>query len=130
MVDVAKRPPFKLRLTGRARRDLVEIGDWSLNKFGEAAALRYEALVGQALGDLQADPIRPGSKERPELMIRGARTYHVALSRDHVAGGRVKEPRHIVIYRYRDGVVEIGRILHDSRDLKRHVPEAYRLAGE
>jgi toxin ParE1/3/4 len=130
MVDVGKQPPFKLRLSGRAGRDLVAIGEWSSKKFGEAAALRYQALVGQALRDLQADPIRPGSKEWPELMVRGARTYHLALSRDHVADGRVKEPRHLVIYRYRNGVVEIGRILHDSRDLKRHLPSQYRLAGE
>jgi toxin ParE1/3/4 len=87
--------------------------------------LRYAALMAQALRDIGGDPERPGSKERPEIMIEGARTYHLAFSRNRVSGPGVKEPRHFLIYRRRGDVIEVARILHDSRDLARHVPEGY-----
>jgi toxin ParE1/3/4 len=126
MAFVAKQALAELRVTGPARRDLAAISRWSLEHFGEAAALRYGTLIAQALRDLQADPARPGSKERPDIMIPSARTYHLALSRSRVTGGKVKEPRHFVVYRYREGVLEVIRILHDSRDLERHLPDNYK----
>ena len=88
------------------------------------ASLRYGALMRQALLDVEADHERPGSKERPEIMIEGARTDHLALSRTRVTGPRVKDPRHSILYlRRQNGVVEVARILHDSRELMRHLPE-------
>jgi toxin ParE1/3/4 len=129
--------PRKSRLqfyvTGPARRDIAAILKWSLREFGMDASLRYRALIRQALLDIEADHERPGSKERPEIMILGARTYHISLSRARATGARVKEPRHFILYRRReDGVVEVARILHDGRDLARHLPEGYRRmdAGE
>ena len=99
----------------------------SFQEFGEAASLRYRALIRQALFDIRADPERPGSKERSEIMIQGARTYHLEFSRRRVSGSTVKEPRHFLLYRRReDGVIEVVRILHDGRDLQRHLPEEYR----
>ena len=81
----------------------------SLQEFGEAASLRYSALIRQALFDIGADPERPGSKERPEIMIQGARTYHLEFSRSRVSGSTVKEPRHFLLYRRReDGVIEVA----------------------
>jgi toxin ParE1/3/4 len=59
-------------------------------------------------------------------MIEGARTYHLEFSRNRVTGLGVKEPRHFLLYRCRGDVIEIARILHDSRDLARHCPEDYR----
>ena len=109
-----------------ADADLEAILAWSNDRFGANARLRYEALILQAIQDVAADPDRPGSRTRPELG-RGVRTYHLAHSRHRVArsAGRVKEPRHFLLYRVRaDGRVEIGRILHDSMDLDRHRPEA------
>jgi toxin ParE1/3/4 len=101
--------------------------EWTAQKFGERASLRYDALVKQAIKDIGADPERPGSKERPEIMIEGARTYYLELSRTRVSGAKVKEPRHFLLYRHReDGVVEVARILHDGRDLAHHLPENYR----
>jgi toxin ParE1/3/4 len=99
---------------------------WSFQEFGEAASLRYGALIGQALLDIEADPERPGSMERPAIPIQGARTYHISLSRTRVSGSRVKDPRHFVLYRRReDGVIEVARLLHDGRDVGRHLPEDY-----
>ena len=40
---------------------------------------------------------------------------------------RWKPPAQLLLYRRRDdGVIEVGRILHDGSDLQRHLPEDYR----
>jgi toxin ParE1/3/4 len=122
-----KKRRLQFHVTGPARRDIAVILKRSLQEFGMDASLRYRALIRQALLDIETDHERPGSKERPEIMIEGARTYHISLSRTRVSGARVKEPRHFLLYRRReDGVVEVARILHDGRDLARHLPESYR----
>jgi toxin ParE1/3/4 len=107
------KPPKKydVRLTGPAKRDLSGLMKWTFREFGGRAALRYDILIKQALKDIGADPERPGSKERPEIMVRGARTYHLEFSRNRVSGSKVKEPRHFLLYRHRDdGVIEVARI--------------------
>jgi plasmid stabilization system protein ParE len=78
---VAKRQSNRLYITGPARRDLVGIAKWSQQKFGEAAAQRYRTLILQALEDIKENPMRPGSQERRDLMIDGARTYHLSPAR-------------------------------------------------
>jgi len=112
----------QLLVTDPAKNDIREIVRWSLKEFGAAAALRYSDLIEQVFRDLRDDAKLPGSKERIEL-LPGVRTYHLRCSRDHVGGKRVMEPRHLVAYRIReDGVIEVARVLHDSRDLVLHLP--------
>ena len=124
---MAERHVARPSLAPAARQDLREVLRWTERNFGQTAAARYKALIKQAVRDIGADPERPGSKERPEIMVEGARTYHTSLSRTRVSGPRVKEPRHFLLYRRReDGVIEVARILHDDRDLQRHLPEGYR----
>ena len=121
------RAGLKVVLAPSARRDIREALQWSEDRFGTRAAARYRALLKQALRDIASDPERPGSTERPELSS-GARTYHLRFSRERArAGGVVKNPRHFLLYRRRDeGTIEVARILHDARDLERHLPEEYR----
>jgi toxin ParE1/3/4 len=122
---VAKKRASRPSLAPAARQDIREALRWSEQRFGAAA--RYRALIKQAVRDIGADPERPGSKDRPEIRIKGARTYHLEFSRGGVSGSKVKEPRHFLLYRRReDGVIEVARILHDARDLGRHLPEEYR----
>lgn len=83
-----------LRPSGPARRDIAAILKRSFQEFGLYASLRYRALIRQALLDIEADSQRPGSRERPDIMAGGVRTYHISLSRARVSGERVKEPRH------------------------------------
>lgn len=129
-----KRGHLKAVLSPDARRDLREALRWSETRFGHDARLRYEALIVQALRDIETDPTRPGSNERPEIMIEGARTYHISLSRDRatMVVGVVHKPRHFILYRRRKdnkNVIDVGRILRDDRDLVRHLPESYRREG-
>jgi len=114
-----------LVLTPAARRDFRKALIWSRENFGERAAVRYRDPIKQALRDIASNPERPGSQLRPEL-ANVIRTYHLLFSRDRARTslGIVQEPRHFVVYRYRgERVIEILRLLHDARDLERHLPE-------
>ena len=66
-------------------------------------------------------------------MKKGARTYHIRFSRDRAktAIGVVHDPRHFILYRQREdgSVIDIARVLHDGRDLNRHIPEDFRRTG-
>jgi toxin ParE1/3/4 len=119
---------LRVVLSPSARSDIREALLWSQERFGERTAARYRDLLKQALRDIAADPERAGSRERAEL-ARGIRTYHLFFSRDRARSdlGIVKNPRHFLVYRRRgEDVIDIVRVLHDARDLERHLPEDYR----
>lgn len=117
---------LRIALSPAARRDIGEALTWSQERFGERAARRYADLFKQALHDIAADPERPGSTRRPDL-ARGVWTYHLFFSRDRARSdlGIVRKPRHLLIYRRRGETIEIVRVLHDARDVERHLPEEY-----
>lgn len=119
--------PLRIVLAPAARSDVREALMWSQERFGERTAARYRDLLKQALRDIAADPERPGFKERPDL-ARGVRTYRLYFSRDRARDdlGVVKKPRHFLVYRRRgEAVIDVVRVLHDARDLERHLPEEY-----
>ena len=121
----------RFRLSASAVQDIEAILAWTHGRFGERVRLRYEELLVQAILDVADDPRRPGSVERPELS-RGAYTYHLRHSRDRVSRsiGRIRKPRHFLLFRVSsDGCLEIGRVLHDSMDLARHLPPDYQSAA-
>jgi toxin ParE1/3/4 len=118
-----KRPAYELSFTAPADSDFIKIMDWSAHQFGAAAADRYEALIGQAVNDLREDPFRAGARHRPELP-EDVYIYHLASCRERMtAADRVKAPRHFLLYRVASVRIEVLRILHDSRDLARHLPQ-------
>lgn len=110
------------RLSAAAQDDLIEILAWTHERLGEAARERYAALVVAALRDISAQPDRAGSIERPELG-EGVRSWHLRLSRERarMATGIVRRPRHFLVYRTEDGVIVIGRVLHDATELAQHL---------
>jgi toxin ParE1/3/4 len=114
-----------LRLAGHAEEDIVSILAWSLEKFGSAACRRYEVLLVTAFEGLCANPERLGSITRPEFGA-AIRTYHLRFSRDEARTleGIVHQPRHLLVYRAVGGwAIEIVRVLHDSMELERHLPQ-------
>jgi toxin ParE1/3/4 len=118
-------------LSPAAERDIESILAWTHEQFGTSGRLCYEAMLVRAIIDVVDDPERAGSHSRPEI-ARAARTYHLCHSRNRVAAGegRVKQPRHFLLYRIcADGRIEIGRVLHDSMELSRHLPEEYRFSS-
>jgi toxin ParE1/3/4 len=111
------------RLSPEAEQDIEAILVWTHEKFGERVRRRYEELLVQAILDVADNPVRLGKLERPDL-AKGAKTYHLHHSRNHVSRtvGRIHKPRHFLLYRVAaDGCLEIARVLHDTMDLARHL---------
>ena len=109
-------------LTGPALRDFGSIIKISDRDFGHEAAARYRNLIETAIREIVAEPKRPGSRTHASHI----RTYHIGLCKDRVAGPKVRNPRHILVYQPLEDGVEILRILHDSRILSRALPAKYR----
>jgi toxin ParE1/3/4 len=92
------------------------------------AERRRGALIATAVGQVGANPELAGSGSRPEIADH-CRTYHLFFSRKLAgrAASRIRRPRHFLLYRVTEpGMVEISRVLHDSMELKAHLPEEYR----
>lgn len=108
---------LKLRFSKRAVRDIEGILAHTLQEFGEGQYEEYKELIRAALADVAADPNRPTARRRPELHA-DARTFHIARPG--------KDARHFLLYRVSgDRFVDIGRLLHDSMDLRRHLPKGF-----
>jgi toxin ParE1/3/4 len=107
---------WRVRLGAAAEIDFANILKWTTENFGARQSRLYRDTLVQAIGELGNGPDVAGSKARDEIM-QGLRTLHVAR---HGRRGR-----HFLLYRAAPGrIIEIGRILHDSMDLRRHLPFA------
>jgi toxin ParE1/3/4 len=107
-----------------AKDDIRRILIWSQEHFGDQVRDGYEELIFAGMSDAASNPTRVGSHPEPELGTT-VRSWHLALSRDHVPGyaRRIKSPRHFVIYRANGDEVTILRLLHDTMNLPlHHVP--------
>lgn len=115
------------RLAKAAEADIAALLDHTYDLFGEVARRRYETLLATALRDIAADIGRVGVKLRPELG-EGVRSYHLRHSRNRAAvdGGVISRPRHLLLFRQIDvEIVGVGRVLHDSMEIERHLPDEY-----
>jgi toxin ParE1/3/4 len=111
--------PWTVRLTKTAESDYQSIIVWTLRKLGDLQARIYADTLSAALVALTAGPTTVGAKERSEIG-KGVFTLHVAR------GGH--KGRHFVLFRVgpdkHQRHIEVLRLLHDSMDLTRHIPEA------
>lgn len=110
----------RIRISEAADRDLGDCLNWSQANFEYEAAVRYAKLIEQAVSDLAEHPDRPGTRFRSEF---GYFFYHLRNSRERAQTefGAVKTPRHFVVYRADDSILEIVRILHESMDFEIHL---------
>ena len=116
----------------KARGDIAGILAWTEENFGPQTSRRYAVLIATAVEQVGANPELAGSGPRPEI-ADNCRTYHLFFSRKLAgrAAGRIHRPRHFLLYRVtKPGIVEISRVLHDSMELKAHLPEEYRGSPE
>ncbi len=112
----------------KAQGDIASILAWTQDNFGPQTLRRYGKLIATAIEQVAENPDLAGSCLRPEI-ADNCRTYHLFFSRKSAgrAGDRIRRPRHFLLYRVSEsGTVEIGRVLHDSMELKAHLPEEYR----
>ncbi len=99
---------MRLRLSKLALDDLTLIHDYTLGEWGEEQAVKYVHTLWGALEEIASSPER--WRLRPDI-------YPDCRAR--VSG------RHLIIYRARDGQVEISRILHGAMNLRDHVPPGF-----
>jgi len=107
-------PRWRPRLGWAAERDLVDIVQWTRDRFGAEQARRYRAILLAAIRALGDGPDILGARDISDIHP-GAKILHAAR------GGR--KARHFLLYKTsgRDRIV-IGRILHDAMDIERHIP--------
>jgi plasmid stabilization system protein ParE len=127
-----------VRLPGGARRSIAAAIGHSILEFGPQAAVRYAALVEQAIADFAERPsavtVRRLEQHPPDWNspadkvdrennalgeARKGRTllrYDLVLSREHVPPdvGRVTKPRHFIVGRLDGNLLRILFIAHDS----------------
>lgn len=103
------------RLDAQADVDLADILAWSGRRFGIAQRDRYAELIAEALRRITANPSRPGSTDRSDL-LPGLRAYPLWL-----VARRRSASRHIVFYRAEHDFILVVRILHDAMEVERHL---------
>lgn len=109
---------FRLRFSKRAARDIEAVLAHTLQEFGQQQYEVYKELIRLAMVDIAADPNRPSARRHPDLRP-DCRLFHIARP------GR--NARHFFLYRLiGDRLVLVGGLLHDSMDLRRHLPRGFR----
>ncbi|ASG19520.1 type II toxin-antitoxin system RelE/ParE family toxin [Nitrospirillum viridazoti] len=94
-----------IRLTRRADADLLDIAEYTADRWGDAQADVYTRAFAKAFQRLDENPRMLGSRARDDLG-RGYRTLLVE--------------QHLVIYRHRAGTTHIMRVLHQRMNLPLH----------
>jgi toxin ParE1/3/4 len=108
-------PRWRVRLGAQAERDLLDILQWTAEKFGAGQAVSYRTTLMQSIRELGIGPNVTGARKRDDI---GNSLYTLPIARHGRRG------RHLLLYRVPRGRnIEIVRILHDSMDLRRHVPD-------
>ena len=116
----------------KARSDIVSILAWTEEHFGPKTLKRYAKLIATAIEQIAENPELAGSIRQSEI-AQHCRTYHLYFSRKSAGPtrDRVRQPRHLLLYRVTESnIVEIGRVLHDSMDVRTNLPEEYRSSPE
>lgn len=94
-----------IRLTRRADADLLNIAEYTADRWGDAQAELYAQAFTKAFQKLDQNPLLLGSRARDDLG-RGYRTLVVG--------------QHLIIYRHRASVTHIMRVLHHRMNLPLH----------
>lgn len=101
-----------VRLSFAARADFDGILNWTKTNFGDLQADKYARILEDAIARLTDGPEAFGAKARDDLS-KGLRSLHV------------RNGRHVLLFRTEEkgNSIVLLRILHDSMDFARHLPE-------
>lgn len=107
------RRKTKIVLSRLAENDLANIAAWTAENYGQKQAEIYVDALLDTIDELSAgEPIQ--SIARDELAI-GLRSLHMRK--------RGRRGRHLLVYKAADDILTIVRILHDSMEVSRHLPD-------
>lgn len=96
-----------LRFSRRAEADLIEIGAYTLQRWGEAQAIHYLAELESCCRRMVENPLLGRSCDEIRAGLR-----------------RMEQGRHVIFYRLRGKGILVSRILHRSMMPGRHeMPE-------
>ncbi len=95
----------KAVLAKRARKDLIEIGQYMVKRWGKEQARKYLGQIRDAADELANHRLH--GKLREDI-ASDLKSYHVG--------------RHVIFYVESQTGIEVARVLHDSRDFSRHLP--------
>ena len=110
---------WTLRVSKLARKDIEQTLNWTRLNFGDHQHNQYAALIRLALNEIGENPLNLRSRSRTDLHP-DARLFHI--------GRRGRSARHFFVYRVtQHEQIDIGRFLHDSMDIKSHLPQGYTL---
>ncbi|HET8554466.1 MAG TPA: type II toxin-antitoxin system RelE/ParE family toxin [Rhodanobacteraceae bacterium] len=106
----------EVRVTRLARQDMATILDWTREHFGTQQQKVYAKTLTLAIRLLAEGP-KVTQARSGEYIASGIRLLHVARGR--------RKGRHIIVFRVEatSGRVDVLRVLHDSMDLIRHIPD-------
>ncbi|HEY1258895.1 MAG TPA: type II toxin-antitoxin system RelE/ParE family toxin [Stellaceae bacterium] len=106
---------WKARLSAAAERDFLSILEWTRERFSVRQSQTYRTILQESIRALRDGPDVPGAR-RPIDIAPGVWSLHIARGR--------RRGRHLLLYRVAgERTLEIIRILHDSMDPVRHLPE-------
>lgn len=111
------------RLSRSAADDMLGVLEWSEEHFGAEARIRYGALILAAARHASESGGSSRFTNRPELGP-DVLSWHLANSVLRSTGGKVKEPRHLMICRWDDSLLMVGRIFHEVQDPTLHFDPA------
>ena len=102
----------ELALTHAALEDLRSFSAYTLNTWGEEQEVRYRDRIWARFESIRLDPTR--SRLRPDLFpdCRSA-----------------AEGKHVILFKTRENVLEIIRVLHSAMDFKRRFQEEASFEG-
>lgn len=104
----------QFRIARRAKNDIASTLEYTRDEFGQNQHDKYRHLIMQTIADIADDPEAPPSKRR-EKMQPNIWTRHLG-----------RHARHVLVYRIAtDNTIEFVRLLHDSADMTRHLPDDY-----
>ena len=101
-----------------------------MQQHGPEAPARYQALITASIRALQQTPSPAFSQ--PIRRVPGVRALHLRhATRLLPAAERVRNPRHVLLYRIaQDGILEVLGLAHDRMQLSRAAGRVRREADE
>ena len=93
----------KALLAKRARKDLIEIKQYTVNRWGKEQARKYLGQIRQCANDLANHRLQGRLRED---IASDLKSYQVG--------------RHVIFYMESKTGIEVARVLHDSMDFLRH----------
>lgn len=106
----------RLRFAARADADIDDVLTESLTRWGEAAHVRYAALLAAAFQRIATTPLAPTTRAH-DTLAAGVRSFPLRVLRGH----GVRAPVHVVYYRVSADFIDVLRVLHERMEPAAHL---------